>query len=377
MIIAGQKKGISKEQWRQMKALPIYVTEQPKHWQQDWNIDYSYWEGMYPVTSMKAKTLAPQASYEFFETVKEYPGVVKDIKKAKPKALIYSSAITGEQEGGWTHKQKVFIRPKFPETQRTKTEVERWIRKAVPVQRRTEVRKQLIERVVYPEEDKPLQARKKKLKGIAEHIHHELTHVRQERTLGAREMERQQKAYNYWNAPFEREARQRAERQLLGIRLDTDRDGVIDALDCRPFDPTRQDAGFVSASIDRSYEDSRQVINMNPEEYLKLALPNSKDYDRFDERAYDKGSLENLRNRMKKELEIDPPSFTIDLESGSIIGHSGRHRAFTAWQLGFETIPVVIYYKYAGTYAQKYGMKVPQNMQFKSELEGLSYKRRR
>jgi hypothetical protein len=118
---------------------------------------------------------------------------------------------------------------------------------------------------------------------------------------------------------------------------------------------------------------------MKPEEYLELALPRSDEYEKFDERAYDQESIENLRYRMQNELEIDPPSFTVDVESGAIIGHSGRHRAFTAYQIGLEQIPVIIYYKYAGQYIQSYGgtVQVPENVEYKPEVVGLSYKRRR
>lgn len=378
-----EKQNISKSQWEQMKRMPIFVTDTEKSWKKDWDIDYSYWEGTYPVTSPQAKKFAPKATRDFFETVKHHPEVIPDIWKVRPKAVVYSSIPTAEREGGWTHDQKVFVRPKIPERKKTKRDVERFV-DTLPYKERIEARKQLIERTVFPRDDFPRQARRKKARGIAEHIYHELGHVAQERRLGTDEMERQAKKYKYDDIPFEREARRRADKKLMHFRLDTDRDKVPDWRDCRPFNPHLQDSpDFVPAPADipSKYSESTQIIHMSPKQYLELALAKSDELDRFDERAYDQESLENLRYRMEQELEIDPVSFTVDVESGAIIGHSGRHRAFTAYQLGIETIPVIIYFKYAGIPVQ--GMKGviekpdAEEMELKSELEGLSYKRRR
>jgi hypothetical protein len=64
---------------------------------------------------------------------------------------------------------------------------------------------------------------------------------------------------------------------------------------------------------------------------------------------------------------IDPPSFTVDAESGAIIGLSGRHRAFIAYKLGIVTIPVFIYYKYAGSYIENFGgtIQIPKNLELR------------
>ena len=367
-----------------MKRSPIFVTDTSKSWDNDWDIDYSYWEGVYPVTSRRAKQLAPRATREFFDTVKQYPGIVEDIWQVKPKALIYSSEPTKEAEGGWTHGQKVFVRPKVPETKKTKRQMERFIN-TLPYKERIQARKQLVERTVYPRDDFPKQAIRKQARGTAEHIYHELGHVVQERTLGVDEMERQNKKYKYEDVPFEKEARRRAERKLsTHFHLDTDRDGVFDWKDCRPFNPNLQDSpDFVPAPVEipSKYSQSTQVVQMPPQEYLQLALAKSDELDRFDERAYDQESLANLRYRMEQELEIDPPSFTVDVESGAITDHSGRHRAFMAYKLGIPTIPVIIYFNYAGmpVEAMKGIIEKPDanEMELQSELVGLSYKRRR
>ena len=369
---------ITKKEWKEMKTLPIFVTDKAKSWEKDWEINHKKWKDIYHVTSLEAKKKAPTAVEQFCGVVKSYPKVLSDIKRKNPKAVIYSSDPTEEKEAGWAYREKVFVRPKLEEKKEKKAEVEKWIQANVEPSERAEARKFLLERTVFPKEDYPLQSERKRRRGVAEHIFHELEHVSQERRLGRKEMERQAEKYPYEKIPFEIQAQRSAERQLTHFRLDTDRDGVLDFRDCRPFNPFLQDTDFIPAQVS-GYEKSRKLVRMSPKEYLELALPKSHDYSRFDANAYDQESLKNLRYRMEEELEIDPPSFTVDMESGAIINHSGRHRAYIAYELGIKQIPVIVYFKHAGMYIEKFGgiMRPPEKVEMKSELEGLSYKRRR
>jgi hypothetical protein len=120
-------------------------------------------------------------------------------------------------------------------------------------------------------------------------------------------------------------------------------------------------------------EPEQTVIWMSPKKYLDLSLP--REYGRLNVRSYKQESLENLRNRMEKGLVIDPPEFEIEFDTGHIIEHSGRHRAYTAHRLGIEKIPVIITYM---TYERPLGpkikkvkvplQKVPKSLKIKSEI---------
>jgi len=115
---------------------------------------------------------------------------------------------------------------------------------------------------------------------------------------------------------------------------------------------------------------------MNPKRYLELSIPRKTNLSRFNNKAYDQKSLDRLSTRLAKELEIDPPMLVVDIETKNIVDHSGRHRAFTAYELGFNKIPVFIkYVKHRKTITGKIKQikipkqEIPESMEFRSEVK--------
>lgn len=122
------------------------------------------------------------------------------------------------------------------------------------------------------------------------------------------------------------------------------------------------------------HKGSRKLIYMNPKEYIDLSLPQKPGKSKYDPEQYEHSSLSNLSKRMKHHLDIDAPSFTVSTETGAIVGHSGRHRAFTAYQLGIPKIPVYLYYKKGPYYIEQLRIPVTkvENVELKNEILGLS-----
>ena len=132
---------------------------------------------------------------------------------------------------------------------------------------------------------------------------------------------------------------------------------------------------FVSLPRLDDYDNSELVL-MSPKRFLELSMKRKIKKSRFDESAYDQKSLKNLRMRIENELEIDPPTLRVESKTGRVIDHSGRHRAFTAYDLGIKKIPVfVTYIEYN---VSKLGQidrvelplqKIPKHLTFKSEIK--------
>ena len=93
-----------------------------------------------------------------------------------------------------------------------------------------------------------------------------------------------------------------------------------------------------------AFEKPTKTVQMSPKRFLQLALPKDTGDNIFDRSVYDQQSLSNLESRLQKELDIDPPSFEVDIDNYEIVNHSGRHRALTAHNIGLKKIPVVLYF---------------------------------
>lgn len=126
-------------------------------------------------------------------------------------------------------------------------------------------------------------------------------------------------------------------------------------IDDEPTDYERSDGNWIQKYL---YKGSGKIIEMSPDEFLKLASPvntgmkydpkTQKEYrvsepKRFDEKYYSEESIKHLRDNLgKKEGEI--PNFTTKKvgDKLQILGHEGRHRAFVAREKGIKKIPVMV-----------------------------------
>ena len=126
---------------------------------------------------------------------------------------------------------------------------------------------------------------------------------------------------------------------------------------------------FIKSSNESKYKKSRRLVYMKPSEYLDLSLPQKPNESKYNPEYYEKQSLMNLENRMKRGLEIDAPSFDVDIKHKVIVGHSGRHRAFTAHKLGVPKIPVYMYYKTGPYYIEQLGLSIKNIKSFNPSKE--------
>ena len=93
---------------------------------------------------------------------------------------------------------------------------------------------------------------------------------------------------------------------------------------------------------------SQKLVWMRPDEFLELVPPQVPGFSRYDERVYDKGSLESIERGFREGSEFDPLFLDVDIDTCRIINHEGRHRAFVAYKLGIEKVPVIIFHREGG-----------------------------
>jgi len=72
-----------------------------------------------------------------------------------------------------------------------------------------------------------------------------------------------------------------------------------------------------------------KIVTMSPERFLELALPLS---------GYDRGSIAYLEQTDKWEM----PFLRVNVDTGEVLDHEGRHRCYILAQRGVKKIPVAL-----------------------------------
>jgi len=155
----------------------------------------------------------------------------------------------------------------------------------------------------------------------------------------------------------------RSKKELRLIQInpfgDTDRDGVINLLDCKPLNRKKQ--GWAHQGIQFNRERSTHIRMMTPDKFLRTtqrevynrtsARSTSEDKSKlltyYEPEHYEKAvivkeNVERLKPVLKsKTKQMDVPFLEYD-EQGRPTDHEGRHRAVAARELGIKLIPVTI-----------------------------------
>jgi len=79
---------------------------------------------------------------------------------------------------------------------------------------------------------------------------------------------------------------------------------------------------------------AQKQTSITPQEFLKLTLSE-------DDRLSSKG-VEKYEGKIKRGEELDPPYMKVDIDTGQVIEHEGRHRSQAAINQGLRRVPVVI-----------------------------------
>ena len=210
----------SKTMRQRLERIPLYVTDEPiKYEEKRVEMPSEYWKGIYPVTSKKAKKLAPHAQQQMYSVIKKYPSVVGQMEKVKPKIVLYSSRTfpedVHERPHGWESEEKIVVRPCIPITKETKSQITKRLKQVeeqediIPTYKR-EFREKLTKEAVFPKEQTIGEIGQRQRRAVASAMHHELAHVKQKREIGIEEMHLQSKSMDYDIRPYEEMAKSEA-----------------------------------------------------------------------------------------------------------------------------------------------------------------------
>jgi len=188
---------------KRLRNLPIYVTDEPVIKEKEEK------PVGYHISTRAARKEAPEATRKFYATIKKYPSVVGDIERTRPKGIFLSS-VSGqpgeEQEdvAGWAGGGTVIARPPTPVYGISKEEYY----KKYQIDEGEEIP------TIFPSEETAAEAEARIRKLQAMTLHHELSHVRQEKKFGESISQELGRFYDYTDMPTEVEARAIASREM-------------------------------------------------------------------------------------------------------------------------------------------------------------------
>jgi len=95
----------------------------------------------------------------------------------------------------------------------------------------------------------------------------------------------------------------------------------------------------------RKFHPEAQVeVLMTPTEFLGKA--------HYAPSLISRKSVERLKDEIERGKEIEPVFLDIDIDTGKILNHEGRHRAIALKELGIRELPVIQYMKRKGEFVK-------------------------
>lgn len=90
------------------------------------------------------------------------------------------------------------------------------------------------------------------------------------------------------------------------------------------------------------HPESQIILDINPLEFLWMVDPKflSKTSNAFFPSSYDK-----VKDRLEKEQPLDSVWLDVNVRTGEILNHEGRHRCLAAIELDIPTVPAILYLK--------------------------------
>jgi hypothetical protein len=117
------------------------------------------------------------------------------------------------------------------------------------------------------------------------------------------------------------------------------------------------------------------MMTMNPYDFIRLTI-NQGDVDQWikEEAEYTK-TVEEYNEFARKGDSIHPPWLEIDMETGKVVGHEGRHRSAALIKEGVKQIPVAVMLRKgsreSGYWAEYYVSGEDPKFPYKKRFYGL------
>jgi len=102
---------------------------------------------------------------------------------------------------------------------------------------------------------------------------------------------------------------------------------------------------------------ARRLVHMSPTKFLSLCTKPPQ---------WSQSSIKGIQNRIKQGKAVETPYLDVNIKTGEVTGHEGRHRAIVARRMGIKKIPVHVYFKeykkgqYWGTFVTAKGKRLPR-----------------